>query len=342
MDFAAPHWLWPLTALPLLAIAVAFCWRRRLRATAAWAARGLWDRLLPTYHPRRLLLCNALLLLTLAGTVLALARPRWGATEQQIERRGVDLVFVLDTSLSMSSTDLAPSRLWVAQTLIRRLVEALPGHRVALVQAEGDSVVMMPLTSDAGAIELLLDAVQPGSLPVPGTDLETALQRGSDLFPGDSEKHRAMIVLSDGEDHGAGLGSLSGRLREAGVVVHAIGIGTLEGRPLELPRHSAADRLEYKRDKDGQVVVSRLIEEALIDISRDTGGVYLRATGAATDTQALTDSIQSMDRQTYDSEWATLREERFQWPATLSAAALTLLLGLSPFSRSVRRPEDEP
>ncbi len=99
---------------------------------------------------------------------LALAQPRWGESEQKIERHGVDVVFVLDTSLSMATTDLPPNRLWVAQTLVRRLVQALPGHRVALVQAEGDGVVMVPLTADSAVLDLVLDAVLPGSLPTPG------------------------------------------------------------------------------------------------------------------------------------------------------------------------------
>ncbi len=350
MDFGAPHWLWWLAAAPAAAALAALAWRRRLRAAAAWAARGLWDRLLPAYRPRRLATWNLLLALAVAGAALTLGRPRWGAGEQQVERRGVDVVFVLDTSLSMAATDVQPSRLWVAQTLIRRLVQEIPEHRVALVQAEGDGMVMVPLTTDGAVIDLLLDAVQPGSLPTPGTELSPGLDQALQLFPAGGDKHRALVLVSDGEDHGSGLEEAAARLSEAGVVVHAIGVGTLEGKPLELPRleggstsrRRGADEtsVEYKRDEAGNVVVSRLHEETLEQLSRATGGIYLRAVGAATDPAPVVVQIQAMDRRSYGSQVVSSLEERFQWPAGVAILALALHLWVPPF-RPARGAEPE-
>ncbi len=336
MDFAAPQWLWWLIAAPIGASLASLSWRRRLRATAAWAARGLWDRLLPTYQPRRLVLRSLLLALALAAVVIALSRPRWGASETQIERRGVDIVFVLDTSLSMATRDLAPSRLWVAQTLIRQLVRELAGNRFALVQAEGDGVVMVPLTADSAVIDLLLDAVLPGSLPKPGTQLRPALDRALQLFPDGSGKHRVMILLSDGEDHGTGLDSIGDRLAAEGVIVHAIGVGTLAGKPLELPQSDPSAEVEYKRDPNGQIVVSRLIEDSLVAVSRASGGLYLRASGSATDHSLLIGRIREMDTRSYGADWLNTLEERHQWATAVAVLALTLMLGLSPFSHRSR------
>lgn len=333
MDFAAPQWLWLLAAAPAAAAVMALSWRRRLRATAAWAARSLWDRLLPTYDPRRLAVWILLLTAALASVALTLARPRWGSTMEKVERRGVDVVFVLDTSLSMATRDLRPSRLWVAQTLVRRLVQELPGNRVALVQAEGDGVVMVPLTTDAAVIDLLLDAVFPGSLPTPGTDLERALERALELFPTGRDKHRALVLVSDGEDHGSGLDGLHPRLREEGVVVHAVGVGTREGQPLELPGADPGAPPEYKRDEQGRVVVSRLREDTLEQIARATGGLYLRATSAATDPGPLVARIRAMEKRSYGSEAVSTLEERFQWPAGLAILALGLHLLIPPFRR---------
>ncbi len=334
MDFAAPHWLWWLGAAPAAALLAALGWRRRLQATAAWAAPGLWDRLLPTWDPRRLAMSSLTLAVALAALALALARPRWGLTEQRLERRGVDVVFVLDTSLSMATRDLEPSRLWVAQTLIRRLVRALPGHRVALVQAEGDGVARVPLTTDAAVIDLVLDTVLPGSLPTPGTELRPSLERALELFPPGRGKHRALVLVSDGEDHGSGLDRAAARLRDEGVVVHSVGVGTRAGKPLELPQPGGAGAaVRYKRDQEGNVVVSRLREETLERLARATGGIYLRATGAATDPAPLVARIEAMDRRSYGSERIQALEERFQWPAAAAVAALVLHLSISPFRR---------
>ena len=335
MDFAAPHWLWLLVAAPLSALVAAACWRRRHRAAAAWAARGLWDRLLPTFRPRRLAAWNLLLALAVAGAAATLARPRWGTSQSQVERRGVDVVFVLDTSLSMATTDLTPSRLWVAQTLIRRLVRELAGHRVALVQAEGDGAVMVPLTVDGAVIDMVLDAAQPGSLPTPGTRLRPALERACSLFAESGDQHRALVLVSDGEDHGSDLDKVVPRMRRDGIAVHTLGVGTREGKPLELPRRRPGAPVEYKRDEAGNVVVSRLMEDNLEQLSRGTGGVYLHAAGAAAELAPVVSRIEAMATQSLGSEVMSTLGERFQWPAGATILALALHLSLSPYRRSV-------
>ncbi len=339
MEFASPQWLWLLAVAPATALVSVLGWRRRLRAAAAWAARSLWDRLLPGYRPRRLAVSSLLLALAVAGTALTLARPRWGTSEQQVVRRGVDVVFVLDTSLSMATSDLEPSRLWVAQTLIRRLVRELPGHRVALVQAEGDGVVMVPLTTDGAVIDMVLDAVQAGSLPTPGTELRPALERARTLFPDGGDQHRVLVLVSDGEDHGADLEKIVPRLREDGVAVHTLGVGTRQGKPLELPREGQDAPVEYKRDEAGSVVVSRLIEDTLEQLSRGTGGIYLRAAGAAADLSPIVARIESMARRSHGSDLISSLGERFQWPAGAAILALALHLSISPFRKQTGAPE---
>ncbi|MEM8963361.1 MAG: VWA domain-containing protein [Acidobacteriota bacterium] len=333
IDLAYPEGLWLLLVVPVVVTIALWVWRRRLRATAAWAARGLWDRLFVGHKPWRQRFSVVLLGVATVGLVLAIAQPRWGLAEQQVERQGVDVVFVLDTSLSMAASDVTPSRLWVAQTLIRRLVRELPQHRVALVQAEGDGVVMAPLTVDSAVIGLLLDAAQPGSLPTPGTELAAALERARELFPRDGDKHRVMVLVSDGEDHGSELERATKDLVEAGVVTHAIGVGTLDGTPLALPDPGGSAPTVYKRDEDGQVVVSRLIETTLERIADETDGVYVRAGDVGTDVAPIVDRINAMESRSWGSETVTLLEERFQVPATLAAVALGLYLALPPFAR---------
>ena len=334
MEFASPHLLRLIVAAPLLGLVAWWAWRRRFAATAVWAARGLWDRLLPGHSRARTVASALLLAVAVLGVVLALARPRWGRSEIQVERQGVDVVFVLDTSLSMATRDVQPDRLWVAQTLVRRLVRELPEHRVALVQAEGDGVVMVPLTSDGGVIDLLLDAVLPGTLPVPGTELAESLERALALFPAGGSRHQVMILVSDGEDHGSNLEGVTTKIATRGIVIHAIGVGTREGMPLELPAGRGGSEVEYKLDEAGNVVVSRLVDANLEAMSRATGGVYLTATSPAADLEPIRSRIDEMERRAYGSELVNTREERFQWPVALAIAALSLYLLVPPFRRA--------
>ncbi|HLX09246.1 MAG TPA: VWA domain-containing protein [Thermoanaerobaculia bacterium] len=332
MSFAAPRLLWLLLLAPPAAAAAAALWRRRLRADAAWAARGLWDRLLPTFRRGRLTLSVACLALAVAGIALALARPRWGGATQKVERRGVDVVFLLDSSLSMAAPDVLPSRLFAAKAMVRRMSQAMPGNRVALVQTEGEGLMLAPLTLDGAVLDLLLDTVEPGSLPRPGTELAAGLDAALRLFGPQTEKHRALVLLSDGEDHGGGLDAATARLKDSGVAVFALGIGTPQGSPIPLGGG------EYKRDESGQVVITRLHEENLESLARATGGDYLRVTGAATDPAPILSRIDRLEKRTQETEIVTTREERFQWPLGLAAAALLLQLAVGPFARTPRRP----
>lgn len=327
MIFANPSWLWLLLLVPLAALAAAGLWRRRLEADAAWASRGLWDRLLPAYSPRRLAVSVATLALAVLGISLALARPRWGEGEQKVERKGVDVVFLIDSSLSMGALDVSPSRLFVAKSLVRRMAQAMPGNRVGLVQAEGDAVMLAPLTLDTAVLDLLLDTIDAGSLPTPGTELAPGIETALRLFGEGTEKHRVLVMLSDGEDHGGGLEAETARLKEEGVAVFALGVGTPQGAPVPIPGTAG----EFKREEDGGVVMSRLHEEELEKLARSTGGTYLRVTSAAADPAPIVRRIDSMEKRTIESQSLSTLEERFQWPLALAVVALLVHLGVGPF-----------
>jgi Ca-activated chloride channel family protein len=185
----------------------------------------------------------------------------------------------------------------------------------------------------------LLDAVLPGSLPTPGTDLLPSVRRAFELFPKDEDKHKVIVVVSDGENHGRGLEDLADELKDAGVTVHCLGVGTLEGKPLEIPDYEGHQTTEYKRDQDDNVVVTRLQERNLEMLARATGGVYLRAGGAGTDIEPIVERIHSMESHSFGSETVNVLEERFQWPLGLAIVALILHLWVAPFRAPAREVE---
>lgn len=335
--FAEPRLLWLALLAPAAAAALAFwLWRRRFAADAAWASRGLWDRLLPAYSPKRIRTSVLCLALAVLGIGLALARPRWGAGQEEVERRGVDVVFLLDSSLSMGTLDVPPSRLYVAKALVRRMARSMPGNRIALVQTEGTGVVLAPLTLDGAVIDLLLDTVEPGSLPTPGTELAPGLEAALKLFGEGSEKHRVLVLLSDGEDHGGGIEQEIARLREEGVIVHAFGIGTPSGGPVPIP---GTGNRAFKRESDGSLVVSRLHEDTLEGLTRATNGAYVRVVSAAADPMPVLQKIDGMEKRTIESQLSSHLAERFQWPLALAAAALLLHLIRGPFTPQTRAPQ---
>ena len=329
MTFAHRELFWLLLLVPVTLVLASWFWQRRLRATRHWVAPGLWERLRFHYRPRRLAASIGLLTLAVAGTGFALTQPRWGESQELVERKGVDIVFVVDSSLSMSARDVKPSRLYVAKAIVRSLVRSLPGNRVAMVQAEGEGVVMSPLTVDSAVMDLLLDTTVAGSLPRPGTGLAHGLDLALGLFPPESEKHRVVVLLSDGEDHEGGVEERIERLRDAGVVVHALGVGTHRGGPMPVPGSRAN---ELKRDREGNVIVTRLEEAPLRQLAERTGGLYVHVADAGENLADLVAAIGGMETRSFEGTVLATQEDRFQWPLSAAAVGLVLFLALAPIA----------
>ena len=210
MIFASPAWLVALLALPLAGRRSRCGSSRRDRRPARPARRA--PALGPGGAPARASaggwLRLALLLLGAAGLVVALARPQWGIVREKVEREGVDVVLVLDTSGSMATADVAPSRFFLARQALLQLIARLEGDRFALVAFEGEAYPLVPLTLDADALGLFLETVEPGIVPAPGTSLGVGLAKGLEAFVDKERRNKVMVLVSDGED-------LEGEVEEA-------------------------------------------------------------------------------------------------------------------------------
>jgi Ca-activated chloride channel family protein len=327
MTLGEPRVIWLALLAPLAALVAAWLWRRQLSALAGWASRGLWQRLLPGYGALRIAANVALIALSLLGVSLALARPRWGQGEEVVERKGVDVVLVVDSSLSMSATDVGPDRLTVAKLLTRELVEALAGHRLGLVQSEGEGEVLAPLTLDRSVIDLLLDSVTPASLPTPGTRLARGVARALDLFPEERGARRVVVVVSDGEDFGEDWSGLRRKLQQAEVVVHAVAVGTPAGSLLPLPGSDGG----YKLDEHGEPVLSRVHTSELGRLAAETGGVLVAAERAGASVEPIADAVAQLEARWLGTETVRQQRERFQWFLAPAALALALALAWRPF-----------
>jgi len=323
MRFAAPDILWALAAVPLVAglLWLAAASRRRALATfaggrfqAARAGAGV-----STHRRAVKALC---LLVAMTAGIVAAARPQWGQGTETITRRGIDLVIVLDTSRSMSAADVTPSRLSRAVHAASTLIERTAGDRIGLVTFAGEPALACPLTIDHEAVRLFLDAVDVETVSVPGTSLADAVREGiRALGPppadGSEPKGRALLVISDGEDHEGGLERVVDGLKRAGVIVYALGTGTEQGAPI--PEGAAG---AYKKDGSGKLVTTRLDERPLRTLALDTGGKYYRATAAAGEIDDIVSALAAMDASGAGTVLRTRWAERFQIPLALALAAL--------------------
>lgn len=335
MSFTQPLWLWALLALPLVAALEAWAARSDHARTARLVARPLWPKVVRTRAEAWRLLRLALVLLGAAGIVLALARPQWGTVREKIEREGADVVLVLDTSGSMATEDVPPNRFFLARTALANLVRRLEGERFALVAFEGDAYPLVPLTLDADAIGLFLETLEPGEIPSPGTSLGAGLDKGLALFVDRERRNKVMVLVSDGEDLEGDVATAIERAKQAGVVVHTVGVGTAQGQPVP-DFDSEGNRAGYKKNEDGSVAVSRASPDTLAAIARGTGGrsVFLGPTDLSL--APLAAAIEAMEKREVAKEYSYRKKERFQVPLGVGLAALTLALLLPPPPRRRR------
>lgn len=255
--------------------------------------------------------------------LVALARPQFGTRYTHVKREGLDIIFAIDTSLSMTAEDLRPNRLERARLEIEALLPRLGGNRVGIVAFAGAAFVQCPLTLDHGALRIFLDGLSPNLIPRPGTHIEAAISKSINAFPGAEEASRVIVLLSDGEGF-EGEAERAGKVAaERGIVIHSVGIGSPEGEPIPV-RDEQGNSAGYKKDDRGQVIMSRLDETTLSRLAAITGGRYYRVSGGGFALDEVMDDIATMAKKETESRFVTTYEERFQAP--LLAALLLILI----------------
>jgi Ca-activated chloride channel homolog len=335
--FLSPSWLAAAAGVALLAAVVAWLSARRARRRrTAFVTPALAERAGLPARDRWTPFAAALAVVAVLGTGIALARPRWGLVTETVERRGADLVFVLDTSASMRATDVTPSRFVLARQAALSLVERLPGDRLALVGFEGEAQVLVPLTLDAAAVALFLESLEPGIGTLPGTSVAAGLAAAAELMPPGTSAGRQAVVLSDGEDLEGGLEDAVRKAKSEGIVVHTVFVG-LEGRGAPVPEVDLSGRSAGFKTQDGTPVLSRPDPAVLRRLAAETGGSFSVVQPGKTDLDGVAREVDKAARRPLSGSVGTNRQERFQVPLGAAVAALALLL-VGPVGFLFRRP----
>jgi Ca-activated chloride channel family protein len=328
-------------ALAALALGVLLFWaaRRRAARAASLVAPELAAKARLAPPASTPAAAAALAVLVALGVGAAFARPHWGDIQERAERRGADVVLVLDTSASMRAADVSPSRFALARQAAQSLVARLGSDRVALVSCEGDAQALVPLTLDAAAVGLFLDAIEPGMGAKPGTSVAAGIAAAAELFPPGVGGGRHLVFFSDGEDLEGGVDAAIGRAKAEGITIHAVFVGAASGTGAPVPEVDAAGRTSgYKSDASGQPVLSRPDPGLLRRLAAETGGSYTAVSSLRTDLEGVARQIDLGARRPMSEVLLTLREERFQYPLGVAVAALgLLLLGVGAGKRSGRK-----
>ena len=306
--------------------------RRRSRVRALLAER-LVDKLAPGASRWRPAVQGGFYGLGLVLFGLALAQPQCGTTSELTKRRGIDVVVVLDASKSMLARDIQPSRLERAKLELTTLLDELKGDRVALVAFAGDAFIQSPLTSDYSAVKLFLRAVEPEQMPQGGSNIGDALMLSRQVLENADRgaKERVVVLLSDGEDLVGEVDEAVAALKEANIQVLTVGVGSEQGEPIPV-YNRRGEFVDYKKDINGETVITRMDRAGLTSIAERTGGAFFYQQRGVAMAQVL-ERIEQLQKSELESRVTVRYDERFQMFALPGLALLVLGMMLLPSAR---------
>jgi len=312
MDWQYPYIL----ILLILLLLIWVVWRVRTRSTKSINNNGLGDRLKERIDPKKQLWKRRFRIYSLIFLIIAATGPLIGTRVKQVERKGVDLIFAVDVSISMDAEDIKPTRLEKAKFEISQVIQKLKGDRVGIIVFAGSAHYFLPLTGDYEAARLFLDAIETKMIKTQGTALSAALKTSISAYPDESEKHKVLVVVTDGEDHEGEAIAIAKKASKTGIVIHTIGVGSMTGSLIPIGQNGQVE--EYKRDKKGQLITTVLNETVLRDIAAAGKGIFVRIDNQSNNSKKLLDAINAMEKKTFSSNVYAEFEDRYQLFAIFS------------------------
>ena len=306
LNFAQAQYLLLLLLIPVFFIVQAVILKLRRRRLRKFGDEALVSRLMPSYSNGKVWVRIVLFSIGFFFFVIGLSRPQIGAKLKEHETKGAETMIVLDVSNSMLAEDYSPNRLERAKLAISRIVDKLRDDRIGLILFAGDSFVQLPITTDYVSAKMFLNSISTDSVPVQGTAIGDAINTAMRSFSVQSEKSRAIIVITDGENHEDDPIAAAEQAAELGVRVYTIGVGSPEGKPIPMDG-------ELLKDKNGDIVVTRLEEDVLQEVAEAGNGVYVRAGNSEFGLNPIIDDLKKMDDEKYSSIVFEEYDERFMY-----------------------------
>lgn len=306
INFAQAQYLFLLLLIPVFFVIQAVVFYFRKKRIKAFGDPELVAQLMPSYSKAKVWLRLSLFSVGFFFFVIGLSRPQIGAKLKEHETKGAEIMIALDVSNSMLAEDYSPNRLERAKLAISRLVDKLREDRIGLIVFAGNAYVQLPITTDYVSAKMFLNTISTETVPIQGTSIADAIATATRSFSAQSEKSRAIIVITDGEDHEEDPLPAVKDAVEMGARVFAIGVGSPEGKPIPMNG-------ELLKDKDGEIVVTRLDEEILKKIADEGNGVYVRARNTEFGLNPVIDNIRKMEDEKYSSIVFEEYDEQFMY-----------------------------
>jgi Ca-activated chloride channel family protein len=317
-------YLWLLIGIPVIVLlyAMVIFWQKRTQRK--FADKELLDRLSPNRSTGKQVLKIVLLCLAIASLVIALVNPQFGTKLETVKREGVDVVFAIDVSKSMLAEDIAPNRLEKSKQLVTQIINNLASDRVGIIAYAGSAFPQLPITTDYAAAKMFLQNMNTDMLSSQGTAIREAIELAKTYFNDDEQTNRVLFLISDGEDHEGNIEEIAAEAARQGIRIVTIGVGTPKGSPIPVRRNGVVQN--YKKNNQGETVITRLEQETLKEIASEANGRYIDGSNTAQVVEEVTEILQNMDKKEFESQQIAEYKSQFQW--FLGLGLLFLLLDI--------------
>lgn len=317
-----PQYFYLLTLLPVLWLGALFVARWKKKKQVAFGGSAILDRLSPQRSQFKPVLKLILQSLGILFLVLALVNPKIGTELETVKREGVDLVFAVDVSKSMLAEDIAPNRLEKAKRLVSAIINQLTSDRVGIIAYAAQAVPQLPITTDYGAAKMFLQGLNTDMLSSQGTALDAAIDLSATYFDDADQTNRVVFLISDGEDHSEEGFSAAQRAADLGIKIFTLGVGTDKGAPIPMKRNGVVER--YKKDLEGNVVITKRNTSILEEIAEASEGAYIDGNSTQEVLSFVAETLQAMDKKEFEAKKFVSYKDQFQIFLTLGLFFLIL------------------
>ncbi len=311
IQFEEKIWFWALLIIPVIIVGFLALQYWRKKAQDNFANKALLKRLSPNKSVFKSTLKIVVLSLAFICFILALVNPKMGTKLETVKREGLDIVFAVDVSKSMLAEDIAPNRLEKSKQLVMQIINSLASDRIGIIAYAGKAFPQLPITTDYGSAKMFLQNMNTNMLSSQGTAINEAIELGMTYYNKDDDTNRVLIILSDGEDHSEASTSIAEQASDEGIKIFTIGVGKAKGGPIPLKRRGVLTG--YKKDKNGETVITKLNEETLKQIAETADGSYINGASTKTVVDTIKNELNKLDRSEIESKQFADFEDQFQW-----------------------------
>jgi len=327
--FQHPEILWLLLVIPVLILVYFINMAVKNRAINRFADQNLVANLIPDFSSGKPFIRFIIYHLAIAFFIIGLANPQMGSKIAEGKQEGIDIMIALDVSNSMMAEDFKPNRLMRSKMAIEKLVNRLGGDRVGIIVFAGSAYVQLPITTDYSAAKLFLGSIDNNIVPVQGTAIGAAIELAMESFNLEDKTSKTIIVITDGENHEDDAIKMSKKAYDEGIIVNTIGMGSVKGAPIPVYRNGR--QVDFKKNRNGETVITRLNETMLRDIANASDGIFVRASQQDVGLGILLDNLNQMQKKEFGTVVYTDYESRFQY--YIGLGLLLLLIDLLLFDK---------